>query len=201
MKLLKILMFNPFVKLYLNSDFWFLRLNKRLKSFILEMWYCLSAFIPFLIILTIPSIIIGDTFSTEFTWTELLQLIPFSLLLITILNKDFFGGQSPVHRKLGYQVVDRKTMKPATGLKCMLRNVTAPMWPIEGIFALAYPKRRLGDFIAGTMLIEVNATNPELILNEIQKVKFDGQTRLTLLFSILWVLTFMIVFNPSMRVW
>ena len=83
----------------------------------------------------------------------------------------------------------------------MLRNFTAPLWPIEGVFALAYPKRRLGDFIAGTMLIEVEPSNPKLVLQEIRNVRFDSQTKLTLLFSVLWTLTLMILFDPRMRFW
>ena len=121
--------------------------------------------------------------------------------MIALVNKDFFNGQSVVHRLLGYQVVDIRTNMPASKVKCMFRNVTAPLWPIEVIFILTYPKRRLGDFIAGTALIDVPASDPELILNEFKSVTFDIQTRLTLLLSVIWIVTLMILFDPRFGLW
>jgi uncharacterized RDD family membrane protein YckC len=201
MKILKLLLFNYLTNRYLKSDYWFLRLNKRIKAIVLEMWYTLSVVLPFILILAIPTLFVQDLRTTTFQLIGLLRSLPFSLILIALANKDFFGGQSVVNRLLGYQVVDRKTMRPATKVQCMLRNVTAPLWPIEGVFALAYPKRRLGDFIAGTMLVEVATSDPELILQEIRNVKFDRQTQLALLLSLLWVVTFIIIFDPRLRVW
>lgn len=121
---------------------------------------------------------------TNFSWTEMITIIPFSLMIIALFNKDFFGGQSPVHRKLGYKVLDAKTNETASKIQCMIRNLTGPVWPIEAIFILVNPKRRLGDIIAGTILTEVPPTDPELILTDIKESTFDGQTRLTLLISI-----------------
>jgi len=196
MKLLKFLMFNRFVKLYLNSNPWIFQWNKRVKSAGLEMWYTLSVFFPYLVLLMIPKMIFGDPIPINFEWTDLLTLIPFSLMMMALINKDFFNGQSVVHRFLGYQVVDARTNKPASKARCMIRNVTMPLWPIETVFILANPKRRLGDFIAGTILIDIEASDPELILNDIQNIKFDKQTKLTLLLSVSWTLTFMIAFDP-----
>ena len=188
-------MFNQFTKSWLSINIPLVNWNKRLKSFILEIWYTMSVFFPSLVILSIPSIILGDPLATNWNLIELITLMPFSFLIMALINKDFFVGQSVVHRQLGYQVIDLKTNQPASRVKCMLRNMTAPLWPIEGIFALVYPKRRLGDFIAGTTLIDVEASDPELILNEIRNIKFDRQTKLTLLFSALWTMTFMILLD------
>lgn len=199
MKIIKFLMFNRLTTSYLNSDFWILRWNKRIKTIIVEMWYTLSVFVPYLMILIIPTMFLGDPFPKSFGLIDIIRLGPFCVLMTAIINKDFFNGQSVVHRRLGYQVVDIKTNQPASPLKCMLRNVTAPIWPIEGVFALAYPSRRFGDFIAGTVLIEVEPSDPELVLQEIRNVRFDRQTKLTLLFSVLWTLTFMILFEPRIR--
>ena len=185
-------MFNYFVKLYLNSNYSFLQWNKRIKSTILELWYALSIFFPFLII----TMILTPSFENT-TRINLLPLIPFGLMMMAMINKDFFGAQSPVHRRLGYKVVDAKTNKKASKIRCMLRNITAPLWPIEVFFLLAHRKRRLGDFIAGTSLIEVEATDPELILLEIKNAKFDKETILTLLISTIWVIAFMLLFNTK----
>lgn len=194
-------MFNGFVKLYLNSNPWFLKWNRRVKSTGLELWYTLAIFFPYFVILMIPRMFFRDPNPASVESVDLLSLIPFSILMIALVNKDFFNGQSVVHRLLGYQVVDIRTNMPASKVKCMLRNVTAPLWPIEVIFILTYPKRRLGDFIAGTALIDVPASDPELILNEFKSVTFDIQTRLTLLLSVIWIVTLMILFDPRFGLW
>lgn len=201
MRVLKFLMFNSFVKRYLNSNSWFLQWNKRIKSTNLEMLYTLSIFFPFLIITMFLTLSFDNLNQTNFKFTDLISLIPFCLMMIALLNKDFFGGQSAVHRLLGYQVIDFKTNKPANKMKCMLRNVTAPLWPIEAIFLIANPKRRLGDFIAGTCLVEVESADPELILNDIRNAKFDEETKKTLFISTIWIIVFIFLFDPRLRPW
>lgn len=74
-------------------------------------------------------------------------------------NKDIFNGRSPAKRILKLQVIDNKTNQVASPLKCLVRNLTIPIWPIEVIFVLIDPKRRLGDKIAGTRIDYVE--NPE----------------------------------------
>jgi uncharacterized RDD family membrane protein YckC len=201
MGLLRFLMFNGFVRSYLNIDNWFLRLNKRVTSLILEMWYTLSIFFPYIAIPMILTMVLGDPMSTNFSWTELISIVLFSLMMIALFNKDFFGGQSPVHRKLGYKVLDAKTNETASRIQCMIRNLTGPVWPIEVIFILANPKRRLGDIIAGTILTEVPTSDPELILTDIKESTFDRQTKLTLLISVVCVATFNILFDPRIKLW
>jgi uncharacterized RDD family membrane protein YckC len=194
-------MFNRFVKMYLQSNFSLLEWNKRFKSLILEMWNIPVIFFPILIISMIPKISFGNPNQANFVWTDIIFSISFSLMMIALINKDFFGGQSAVHRLLGFKVVDVKTNEQASKLKCMLRNVTAPIWMIEVIFLLVNPKRRLGDIIAGTSLIEIESTDPELILVEIQNTKFDKETKLTLLISIVWVIAFILLFDQRIRPW
>jgi uncharacterized RDD family membrane protein YckC len=67
-------------------------------------------------------------------------------------NKDIFNGRSPAKRILKMQVIDNKTDQVASPLKCLVRNLTIPIWPIELIFVFIDPKRRLGDKIAGTRI-------------------------------------------------
>ncbi len=166
-------MFNGFVRSYLNSNFFFLQWNKRVKSVILEMWYTLSVFFPFLGTLIFLTMMFGDPYPINFKWTDLITLIPFGLMMIALFNKDFFGGQSVVYRQLAYKVVDVKTKETATKMQCMIRNLTGPIWPIEAIFILVNPKRRLGDIIAGTILVDVPTSDPETILADIKELKFD----------------------------
>jgi uncharacterized RDD family membrane protein YckC len=192
-------MFNRFVKMYLQSNFSLLEWNKRFKSLILEMWNIPVIFFPILIISMIPKISFGNQNQANFVWTDIIFSISFSLMMIALINKDFFGGQSAVHRLLGFKVVDVKTNEQASKLKCMLRNVTAPIWMIEVIFLLVNPKRRLGDIIAGTSLIEIESTDPELILVEIQNTKFNKEAKLTLLISIVWIILFILLFDQRIR--
>jgi uncharacterized RDD family membrane protein YckC len=67
-------------------------------------------------------------------------------------NKDIFNGRSPAKRILKMQVIDNKTHQVASPVKCLVRNLTIPIWPIEVIFVFIDPKRRLGDKIAGTRI-------------------------------------------------
>jgi uncharacterized RDD family membrane protein YckC len=132
------------------------------------MWYTLSVFFPYIAIPLVLRMVLGDPMPTNFSWTELITIVPFSLMMIGLFNKDFFGGQSPVHRKLGYKVLDSKTHETASKMQCLVRNLTGPIWPIEAIFILVSPKRRLGDILAGTTLADVSTSDPESILTDIK---------------------------------
>jgi hypothetical protein len=81
----------------------------------------------------------------------------------------------------------------------MLRNVTLLIWPIEGLFVLFSPQRRLGDFIAGTRLVDTVPTNAELILKEIETKPLDRQIILTLVLSIAVLIVYAIILDP--RIW
>jgi uncharacterized RDD family membrane protein YckC len=201
MKVLRFLMFNGFVRSYLNSNIWFLQWNKRVRCLVLEMWYTLSVFFPFLGALLFLTMMFGDPLPTNFEWIDLITLIPFGLMMIALFNKDFFGGQSVVHRQLGYKVVNVKTKETASKMQCMIRNLTGPIWPIETIFILVNPKRRLGDIIAGTILVDVPISDPESILTDIKELEFDRQAKLTLIVSVLCEVTFLFLFDPRVNLW
>jgi uncharacterized RDD family membrane protein YckC len=191
------MMFNWLTRGYLNRDYWFLRWNKRVKSLTVEMWYTLAVFFPYVATPLILTMIFRDAARPDFSSNEWVTIVPFSVLMVGLFNKDFFGGQSAVHRKLGYKVVDSKTKETASKLQCLLRNLTAPIWPIEIIFILMSPKRRLGDLIAGTMLADVPESEPESILADIRDASFDGQAKLTLLISVVCVVILSILLSPA----
>lgn len=70
------------------------------------------------------------------------------------LNKDFFNTKSPAKQILGYQVINRKTEKPATELQCFIRTFTICLaWPLEVIVGFINPERRIGDFITNTKVV------------------------------------------------
>ena len=81
--------------------------------------------------------------------------IDWSLILMCFgmalyFNKDMIQGKSIAKRALKQEVVDIKTGKVASALKCFVRNLTIAIWPIEAIVVLISPSRRIGDYLAGT---------------------------------------------------
>lgn len=161
----------------------------------LELIYFLSVFIPLMIPFFIldqmnHDIRIGQVMTNEFKTSDLIIYIPVGFLYMGLFNKDFYSGQSVVHRLLGYQIVDNKTSQPADKLRCMIRNITAPLWIIEGVVTLFSPNRRLGDIIAGTKIMDVDKRDPESIINEIYSTEYNGLTVLILVLPtlIMWTL-------------
>ena len=90
----------------------------------------------------------SDTQPKLFLGNYYLNILAFSLYC----NKDIFLGRSPAKRILGLQIVDVKTNKTANPLRCLVRNITTVLWPIEVIVAIINTERRIGDFIAGSRL-------------------------------------------------
>lgn len=89
-------------------------------------------------------------------------VVIFSVLLgiLVYFNKDFFGGQSIGKRVFKLQVVVHKTGHAAGPFRCLVRNFTLLLGFIELILTLVSPKRRLGDFIAGTRIEAYDETRP-----------------------------------------
>ena len=67
--------------------------------------------------------------------------------------KDIYLGRSVAKRILGFQVVNNATGQPAGPLRCLVRNFTLLLWPVEMIVALVLVNRRIGDYLAGTRLV------------------------------------------------
>jgi uncharacterized RDD family membrane protein YckC len=86
-------------------------------------------------------------------WTV---MVIFSLLFSAYFNKDIFNGRSVAKRALKLQVVSNKDWQPASPVQCFLRNLTIIAWPVEVIFTLFSPARRIGDYIAGTRVAFYN---------------------------------------------
>ncbi len=86
-----------------------------------------------------PKLILGNIY---------VNIFAFSLYF----NKDILLGRSPAKRLFKFQIIDYKTNRPANPIKCLFRNMTLILWPIEVIFGLINNERRVGDYIAGTKL-------------------------------------------------
>ena len=67
------------------------------------------------------------------------------------------------------------------------------IWPLEVIISMFNTTKRLGDFVAGTKLVDSDIEEPELIMNEIyEKRNIENKSKL-IWTSILIALTFNIL--------
>ena len=64
------------------------------------------------------------------------------------------NGQSIGKRLLNIQVVSKETMRPCSILQSFLRNVTFPLGIFDWAFIFFGSHRRLGDFIASTIVVK-----------------------------------------------
>ncbi|WP_256014179.1 hypothetical protein [Desertivirga xinjiangensis] len=196
------LILNPISKAYLKQTKKFFFLNRRLKSIVADFLFTLAVFVPFLIVSMIPMWFSGikeDPGTKAFDLNYVIFFIPYTLLIVALLNKDFYRGKSVAKRFYGYQIIDIKSNNIASPLKCMTRNITMVIWPIEVIAAWVNPKRRLGDFIAGTKLIDVDSEPLETLLHDMDApAKYEGKTKLIFLSLITAILFNLFVVFPML---
>jgi uncharacterized RDD family membrane protein YckC len=64
------------------------------------------------------------------------------------LCKDIVDGRSIGKRLLNLQIVNEGDRQAASPARCVVRNVTLLIWPIELLIALLNPSSRLGDRLA-----------------------------------------------------
>lgn len=92
--------------------------------------------------------ITDDSTTSPFSSDLFFYLMVFGMSLY--FNKDMIQGKSVAKRALKLEIVNIKTGEVASSLKCLIRNLTIAVWPIEVIAVLINPSRRIGDLIAGT---------------------------------------------------
>ena len=71
---------------------------------------------------------------------------------LSLLIKDAYGQKSIGKHFMNVNIIDISTNQSASRLKRLIRNLTIIIAPLEFIFILINPSRRLGDLIAGTKL-------------------------------------------------
>ena len=82
--------------------------------------------------------------------------------------KDIFNGRSIAKRILKLQLVDNASGNVASPVQCMVRNLFCVIWPLEVLVAMNNTGRRLGDRVAGTLLIPYD---PELEQPPVEPLK------------------------------
>ena len=118
-------------------------------------------------------------------WFILISIVIGFSLLSSYFNKDAIKGKSPAKRIFGLMVLNNKTNEIASPIKSFLRNITLFIWPIEVVFSLFSPQRRIGDFIAGTKVIkDDNSIQTELNIRTILFAWILGILFLCLLFFV-----------------
>ena len=196
--MLKFILFNGLTRFFLKFDFGGAdnKAPDRIKAFMADGLYTFMIFFPFIAVAVLATRTIqqfGLISDLGIKSLNLLILVPLYGLCIMTFNKDFYSGQSVVNRLWGYKVVDIKTGNFPGQFKCMLRNLTAPIFPFELPFVLLNPERRLGDFIAGTKLIKVEKSDPESILNEIGNTDLGHRSKLALTIPTILFITWTIL--------
>lgn len=77
-----------------------------------------------------------------------------------LLSDALPNGQSVGKKLLGLRVVNSKSMKPCSILQSFLRNVTFPLGIFDWAFIFFGSHRRLGDFLASTIVVKNIVVEP-----------------------------------------
>ena len=138
----------------------------RISAMLLDHFLMCILIIPIAILFAIISDKLG------FKLNDGMSFYVWVLMIFVYYNKDFYNAKSPAKRMMGYQVVDRKTEKPATELQCFVRNFTICIaWPLEVIIGFINPERRIGDFIANTKVVLSEKEKLKSVWKELKRTK------------------------------
>lgn len=122
--------------------------RQRIESIIGDLF----VFIPIIMVLSLPILIYDGLRESKDIPIEKTEVFFYCSILIwsILLNKDAYFGRSPGKVRLNLQVVDFKNSLPASPIRCLIRNLTVFVWPVEILMFFFSHKRRVGDLLAGT---------------------------------------------------
>jgi uncharacterized RDD family membrane protein YckC len=113
--------------------------------------------IAFLSIAGIGYLISNYIYDIESTNVYFILMFILGFVMFSIyFNKDAIKGRSPGKRILGYVIIENETGNIAKPLRTFVRNLTMMIWPLEVLFSIFSPNRRIGDYLAGTKVIPYN---------------------------------------------
>jgi uncharacterized RDD family membrane protein YckC len=110
----------------------------------------------------------SDNANTEIAIGQISYLSLFGLSLY--FCKDVFNGRSIAKRIFKLQVVDKNTGRAASPLQTLVRNMFCILWMIEVFVAWSNTSQRLGDKVAGTMLVPFDAGIEQPKINIVQVI-------------------------------
>jgi uncharacterized RDD family membrane protein YckC len=116
-----------------------------------------------------------------FALTDDLVLAMFIVFPIT-MNKDFLNGKSIGKRLFGIQVQILKNQK-ASECRSSLRNFL-PIIPIDLLFTIVSPNRRIGDLIAETKIGVETKQNLKTLFSELKKYRINKELIFGIIFGI-----------------
>ncbi|MEM7104949.1 MAG: RDD family protein [Bacteroidota bacterium] len=138
----------------------------------------------------LPLIFLGYFLNQNSQFVDLLLLIS---TFTIYLSKDFLKGRSVAKRITGQVVIDQITGLPASEIKCVIRNLTIPVWLIEIIGVGVTPNKRIGDSLAGTKVVRTSKAPGISIFTDIKTYRPSIKLLLSLLIAIGYTL---LVFGP-----
>ena len=113
----------------------------------------LIAFLP----LMVAGLIVGMVTGGDPTLPVLSLFVGFALFYLWFAD-GFAGGQSYGKRMVHTRVVDATTLEPCTFGQSFVRNfLLSVLGPIDWLFIFGPAHRRLGDYAAGTMVIDARS--------------------------------------------
>jgi len=154
----------------------------RLGSILFDHLVMIIVMFPFMIIGTLLLIGITELLEVQHNLLVIILLAPFYLYL----NKDFYRGKSLAKRVLGFQVVAVRTGQPASEVQCFLRNLTFFIWPIEVFISLISPKRRMGDILAHTKVIQVSSEPVPQVWKDIKQTRWKNSYFIIILLGLIY---------------
>jgi len=146
-------------------------IERWISMFLDHLIFCVTVFLIFVIIFFVIES------ENEFMLT---------LLFAIYLNKDIINSRSIAKRLVGQIVVDSKTLKPASELKCLMRNFTMILWPIELLVVIFSPNKRIGDYLSGTKIVSNDKGKFSVIFQDLKQASFKK-----------WMLAYLIAFIYS----
>lgn len=89
----------------------------------------------------------------------------------TILCKDFVNAKSMGKYKYNLQIVNINNSK-ASVIKLIVRNLFIIIWPVELLFCIVNPERRIADFVLNTKLIYNKSDKRKIIIERRNYITF-----------------------------
>jgi uncharacterized RDD family membrane protein YckC len=123
------------------------KINKRIMAFVLDLIIIDLILTPIFIALTFNDI--ANKFFQYFDWFMLIGFLFFLL-------KDVVNGQSIGKRFIKIKVIDTNNyMKTPKINRLVIRNLFTFLWPVEVLLLLSNKRRKLGDLLANTDVVEI----------------------------------------------